>query len=543
MKPMKLYAWMLRSFQAAFVNTGKSVTVVLLITVILAFLVRAYTITWGLPYVYMEDEPVTTGRVLEMVNNWDLSPHFFHHPAVNFYIQVPATQIARVIAKAYGTYRGTPLSWIEFRYIQYLLGRFTVVCFSTATIFALFLAVRQMFDTLSGLAASSMLSVSMLHVEESRLIRPDIPAVFFATLFLLFTAKALDSNNRRYYLFAGALAGLAAATKYNAGMILIMVLVAFVITNWQRHACKVIFTRTFVLIPATAFLAFVAAFPSFILEFKTVIFDGILYEFHHYQLQEYSVPHNNWLYFPMSLFLLDLGPVISILVMIGLLYGLHRRTKQDYVLFSFVVPYYILITSQTLSYRRNLLYLFPFLLALAGRALVAFHKKVMAWLEQRSQFNSLQAYSELLLIGMTIVLMAWPMTEVVKYSLYITQKDTRTRTFEWIQNYIPPGSKFAVASVDSPELALDQNYITEYFYHLHEHQLGWYQQHGFNFIIATASRYSSIISQADKFPQEAAFYTQLFSCDLKSEFTPDEHTPGPGVRVYDISDCKNPPLR
>ena len=74
-----------------------------------------------------------------------------------------------------------------------------------------------------------------LHAQHSHWLTVDVPATFWATLSLLWSARLAtgDPKPLRAALLAGLFAGLAAATKYNLSLMVLPLLVASVgRTNW-----------------------------------------------------------------------------------------------------------------------------------------------------------------------------------------------------------------------------------------------------------------------------------------------------------------------
>lgn len=82
----------------------RSIKPLLLLGVILliALLLRAPSISTGLPYFYNEDEAHHFNRLVEMAKNRDLNPHYFHKPSLHFYLRLPIV----VLSSEYLKWRG-----------------------------------------------------------------------------------------------------------------------------------------------------------------------------------------------------------------------------------------------------------------------------------------------------------------------------------------------------------------------------------------------------------------------------------------------------
>ena len=70
------------------------------------------------------------------------------------------------------------------------------------------------------------MAVMPLHVRESHYVLTDVPLTFFVTLTLLLTLRAAERERAVDFAWAGAAAGLAAATKYPGALSLLLPLIA-----------------------------------------------------------------------------------------------------------------------------------------------------------------------------------------------------------------------------------------------------------------------------------------------------------------------------
>ena len=75
-----------------------------------------------------------------------------------------------------------------------------------------------------GVLSGALIALSTLHNTGSHLGICDVPSAFFAAVAMLFVARLLDSERLGDCLLAGLFAGLAAGTKYPAGVVAIGIL-------------------------------------------------------------------------------------------------------------------------------------------------------------------------------------------------------------------------------------------------------------------------------------------------------------------------------
>ena len=102
----------------------------------------------------------------------------------------------------------------------------TVALLGTASVWLLYLVGARLFDRAVGLLASAVMAVAFLPVFYGHLALNDVPTLAPLTLSLLGTAGVLRRGRMLDYLLAGVGLGLAAATKYTAGVMILPLLAA-----------------------------------------------------------------------------------------------------------------------------------------------------------------------------------------------------------------------------------------------------------------------------------------------------------------------------
>ena len=115
----------------------------------------------------------------------------------------------------------------------YLWGRAVTALFGTATVWLLYRTGLR-WNRRTALLAAVMLAVMPLHVRESHYTLTDVPATFFVVAALLLALRAHERSTASSFALAGAAAGLAGATKYNAGVVVVVPLIASAMTRAAR---------------------------------------------------------------------------------------------------------------------------------------------------------------------------------------------------------------------------------------------------------------------------------------------------------------------
>ncbi|HEX9996723.1 MAG TPA: glycosyltransferase family 39 protein [Abditibacterium sp.] len=187
-----------------------------------ALLVRVAGLSWGLPnenrwYSYHPDESTRqmVGAVVSLLGG-DFNPHFFNYPSLSIY----ATWLIYQFLAGFGllTDAVSPqYPWPVVRDII-LAGRiFSVIC-GALTVPLVWAIARLLGMRKAAVLAGILVALTPGHVQHSHFATVDVPATFFVVLCIYLTLRA---QNRKQLLWAALVAGLAAGTKYNAGLVVL----------------------------------------------------------------------------------------------------------------------------------------------------------------------------------------------------------------------------------------------------------------------------------------------------------------------------------
>ena len=191
---------------------------------------------WGKDYGIPEakarpDEELIAARAHVMVARGNLHPVDHAYPALLKYVNA-VTLVAYV---SFHRLTGHYEKLFDFLFdaavlrpgLHYRISRTVTVIFGVATVVAVFFLAQRGYGSRStGLFAATALATCYLHARDSRFATVDVPMTFFITLALLFSVKAAEDFRTRSFVLVGFLSGLAAATKYNAGLVAIGACVA-----------------------------------------------------------------------------------------------------------------------------------------------------------------------------------------------------------------------------------------------------------------------------------------------------------------------------
>jgi len=189
---------------------------------VLAFLLRSGGLSWGLPddrhyFSYHPDEIFLVLPPLSYFAQGDWNPHFFNYGTLYIYlVGIPALVLNVVPGVTRFPDHLRPL---------YELGRNVTLWMALATIALLSLASSRG-NPWAGLLAALFLATCPLHLVNSAYATVDVPATLCLTLAFVLTVAGNGETGPRRGLAAGMAVGLAAATKYNAGLFVVPLVLA-----------------------------------------------------------------------------------------------------------------------------------------------------------------------------------------------------------------------------------------------------------------------------------------------------------------------------
>jgi 4-amino-4-deoxy-L-arabinose transferase-like glycosyltransferase len=532
-----------------------------------AFAIRAWTARLNLPYVDHPDEPNPINYVVGMLRTGDPNPHFFQKPSLYVYLLLAVLSAHYRWGLANGLYG--PLDQMTITTHLYTTipgfffwGRMLTATLGALTVASVFMLGRRVWSRGAGLIAALFLAVSPFHMRHSQYVTTDVATAWLVLLAFGACVAVARGGRWRDYLAAGAFVGLAASTKYNAGVAALMVCAAYLLfarRAWLARAPRLVAAG------GAAVLGFVAGTPYAALSFGEFR-RGLLG-----QVKDYSeVAHGDFTgawnvqgYF--SFFWLEgLGAIACIATLVGLVLLLcrpwmnkrstafqppRRQASQGFDMsrilgalgvlavpidaeqariaraagllwLSFVVPYLLLHMAQASHFNRNMVavvVLCALPIGVAGAALCA-------KLQSLSSHIKLARPIAYYLLPMTLVLaLLLPAAqETWAYSQRLRRGDTRVQAIAWIDAQVPPGVR--VAAELRPLPGAPESRWAE-APSLLAHDLAWYRRQGYGYLVASSETWRQWAIPAE--------YRQLAGAPV-AEFGGDDPRDmlGPHLAIY-----------
>jgi 4-amino-4-deoxy-L-arabinose transferase-like glycosyltransferase len=490
---------------------------------IAAAVLRFWGLARGIPYAVQVDEPEIVERAVNMMRSGSLHPHFFDYPGLYLYVQF-AVACVRFMA---GAMTG---EWASLGAAPggsfYLWGRAVTAACGVITVLLVY-QIGARWGARHALVAAGLMAVLPLHVRYSHYVLTDTPLTFFVTLTLLLSLAAHERGTLRGFAWAGAAAGLSAATKYNGGIALVMPLLACWMTPGVRPG-RLQAALAAVVACGAAFLLFapytVLALPEFLNNFARLARE--------YQVADLTEPA--WVLYLKLLVRHAFGWPALLLAAGGVVLGIVRLVRGPgrvrwALVVTFPLVYFWMLIGYRIVYARYLLPLTPALCVLAATAVVSGVSLLRRYEIPRIARTSLIA-------ALTTAALLPPIVLSVRSDRDLTRVGTVDLAYAWIVQNLPPDSSVVV---ETRAMRLPQQYRSRNVSMLRPKDYQQWRDEGVEYMVASSDAYGKYFDEKaggpQRFPREYAEYMRIFvqSREL-AKFSPSDDHPGPEVRILKV---------
>ncbi len=557
---------------------------VLLATLLIVCLaLRLWGIKQGLPYSYNSDEATHfVPRAIGFFGH-DLNPHYFLNPPGYSYLLYIVFELwfgsADAVRHLYTT---DPTS-------VFVVARGVATVLGTLSVLLLYLAGRRLFGRDVGLLAAAILGLGFLPVFYSHLALNDVPTLAPIALALYGIAGVLRRGRRRDYALSGLGIGLAAATKYTGGVMLVCLVFAAVCDGIEDSLPGA--ARRLVLAGAVAIVAFVLANPYALLDPHS-FFTGV-----HQQASLSAGPDpvklgtraGSGLGYYLWTFTWGLGWVPSLAAIGGsLLLLARRRIGIALVTLPALVFFLVYMGGQPRYFGRWLMPVFPIVALLAAYCV----SELVRWLRDARHLPGP------LVAGIAgVVVLGQSVAADIHNDRVLSRPDTRNLARAWMVAHVPAGSKIVIEPLVPDNWAQDIGrslpatptgerwwrwptwlttldrfgnqlprgehrfvLVDQYERNLYPALLDRYVQDGYCWVILGSLQAGRAFAQPQDAPQAIAYYAQLaqrarlvyhitpfapgahpvpFNFDWAIDYYPRQYRlPGPELSVYRLTGGK-----
>jgi hypothetical protein len=397
---------------------------------------RLWGIRQGLPYAYNADENAHFVPGAIGLFGHGMNPHYFVNPPAYTYLLHAVFQVW------FGGRAGVSNTYAQHPTEVFVVARVTAAVVGTLGVGLLYLAGAKLADRRIGLLAAALMAVAFLPVFYSHLALNDVPTLAPVALSLWGTAGVLRDGRVRWYALAGIGLGLACATKYTGGIVLLPLLAAAAVQVLARGAGRRARLTAFgglALAGVLALGAFVVANPFAVLDFAAFR-DGLDHQASaaEDELGKLGLTQRSGQLYYLWTFTWGLGWVPLVAGVLGAVGTLVWDRRLALVLVPAPILYVLFMGTQERFFGRWLLPVFPIMCVLAAWAIV----RGAEALSRRAPLvrPALYALGAVLLLGQGVVY-------AIHGGLVLSRPDTRNLARAWVAANVPPKTKIVVEPV------------------------------------------------------------------------------------------------
>ena len=511
-----------------------------------ALALRLWGLGHGLPYVYNADENAHfVPRAIGMFGH-SYNPNYFVNPPAFTYLLHVAFDLRFGGRSAVGEAMATDRTSVfeTARLVSALLG--------TAAVALLIAAGRRLGGAATGLIAGALLAVAFLPVHYAHLALNDAPTLAPACLALLGVAAIYRSNGYGGYAIAGLALGVACATKYTAGILVLTIVAAALATPVPGPRL-----RGLLLAGVLALAGFVAANPFAVLDFAAFR-DGLSHQ------SEASgdgggklgLSTDSGIVYYLGTATWGLGWLPALAALGGAIGLTLRDRRLALVLVPAPLLFLIFMGTQDRFFARWLLPVYPLLCLLAAWAVVA----AAGWLAPRLRQRSAVVAG---VLGALLCLQGLVFS--IHNDRVLARPDTRQLARDWMVANVPIRSKVVVEPFLPAAWAADAQSVREgtgngfrwnkwpttrapddqgggvirfedYERTTRPALLGAYARGGFCWVVTGSTQYGRAYAEPREVPDALRYYAALErDAKLVYEVRPDEGGHGRLPFSYDFS--------
>jgi len=521
------------------------------LVLVLSLLARLVAIRHGLPHAYNADEELHYVPQATRAADGDWYSGYFENPS-------GFTDLVAVLYNVVFWGRDVSTMLIEDPAAVFTVARLVSAVLGTATVAVVYLAGRRVFDRRVGVWAAAFFGFAYLPVFYSHQALNDVPTLLPLTVALFACVALYDRGSWTDVLLAGGAVGIAAATKYLAAPMALVVALA-VLLRVVEGRTRPVAGLTRLTAAAVACLVCLLALNPFIVVELDKFWANFTGQSAQAATTKLGQTGSAWVGYPVTL-LWGFGVVPLFLAALGLVLAWRREWARTLLVIAFPVILYVAMAVQGRYFGRWMLPIYPALAVLAGHAAMRAADTVRAW------FPRLREGTAVALVA--VVALAQPVVDVVRSDLLLARSDTRDIALTWILDAVPagdrivvepavPGSYRRVLRNAGLELYPVDRPFQAYELTLHPGLVDDYRTGGFCWVMVNGHQHDRGIAAG--LTDAAAYYTALaaeselvlraspfadestpteFSYDFSFNYYPPAHLrPGPVIELHRLRGC------
>jgi len=320
--------------------------------IVAAFLFRLAGIFDGLPATYNSTEYYHAKLAMSMgarqsldpqISGYDIfNPRLFIYPMFFQYLTVIEYAVLYLLGLLLGYFKDSYDFAIRFLVepsIFYITCRFVNVLISTITVYSIYAQLQRIYNEKTALFASSIFALSYFMILASIQSVSDSWLLFFSTMTILFVLRSYYEPVKKNFIISSIYAGLAIATKYNAGVLLFM----FPILIWEtRNRLKVTWVGLSINMVIVIIITFLLINPYHLVHLTKYIEGFRLVSTQASQAITPEMGLNYWWEFSQ---IVKSELLVGLLFFISVFYFLFKRQKELSILLVMIIVTYFYVGS------------------------------------------------------------------------------------------------------------------------------------------------------------------------------------------------------
>ena len=403
------------------------VRVLLVLVLALSLLARLVAIRHGLPHAYNADEELHYVPQATRAADGDWYSGYFENPS-------GFTDLVAVLYRVVFWGRDVSTMLVEDPAAVFTVARLVSALLGTATVAVVYMAGRAFFDRGAGVWAAALFGFAFLPVFYSHQALNDVPTLLPLTVALVACVAVYERGSWADVLLAGGAVGIAAATKYLAAPMALVVALAVVLSVVNGRT-RVVAGLIRLAAAALAYVAGLLALNPFILVEFGKFWANVTDQSAQAATTKLGQTGSAWVGYPVTL-LWGFGVIPLVLAALGLVLAWRRDRARTLLVVSFPVILYVAMAMQGRYFGRWMLPAYPALAVLAGYGAMRTVEAAVVLTPRLRQRTALALVAT--------VALAQPVIDVVRSDLLLTRTDTRAAALTWILDQVPAGDRIVV---------------------------------------------------------------------------------------------------
>ncbi len=473
---------------------------------------------------YHPDEPKIIMAISNMnPSKLDFNPKFFIYPSLYIYLVAIALKVSSLLGFLILTHSK------EFYFANvdqigsiYLVGRLITAMFGIGTVYLAYIIGGKLYtDKNVAILAAFFLAITPAFVVHSHFMTVDVSATFWILLAIFFSSKIYEHNNYKWYILAGLATGLATSTKYYAVLVILSVASAHYISKSDKgghlNFLRALFNKRMLASYSFALLGFIITSPYTILAPKDFYNEGILVWFDTIflggsitkEIRLFALDRGiGWLDYLVNVLPTGMGWPFYLLCLCGVIYAIVNREKSDFLMFSWLLPYFLIIGVFSSRHVRYSIPLLPIFSIFAARLVFRISRKLKP---------GVLRYGWAVVVAFVVLFTSAYSLSHVKVMM---GKDNRDFAAEWIKDHVKPGSIIGVGwSPSFYSVPLDPHkFQIEVLCPI---QTGLdketFNQLSPQYLVFSEFEYRQYLRLKDRFPKESNFFSKALNGRLTTE--------------------------